>query len=155
VIVDALERQFQYNDWANREVCHRFKEIGEPPRRAVQLLAHILAAEWLWMVRLGYSQVTMPVWPELRLGRCEQEMEDLKAGWRRFFEALTDRELYNQVHYVNTQGQEHDSSLVDILQHVILHGVYHRGQIAAELRAAGHEPPYTDFIHATRKGLVK
>lgn len=43
----------------------------------------------------------------------------------------------------------------DVLTHVIMHSVYHRGQIAAEVRASGSEPAYTDFIEAIRRGFVK
>ena len=38
--------------------------------------------------------------------------------------------------------------------HVLMHSAYHRGQIALEMRAAGMEPAYTDFIQAVRQGLV-
>jgi uncharacterized damage-inducible protein DinB len=42
-----------------------------------------------------------------------------------------------------------------MLVHTVLHSAYHRGQVAAEVRAAGGEPAYTDFIHAVRQGLVE
>jgi uncharacterized damage-inducible protein DinB len=35
-----------------------------------------------------------------------------------------------------------------------MHSAYHRGQIAADMRAAGFEPVYTDFIHAVRQGYI-
>jgi uncharacterized damage-inducible protein DinB len=35
-----------------------------------------------------------------------------------------------------------------------IHGAHHRGQIIAELRAAGAEPPYTDYIHSVRQGFL-
>jgi uncharacterized damage-inducible protein DinB len=38
----------------------------------------------------------------------------------------------------------------DIATHVVFHSHYHRGQIASLVRAAGHTPAYTDFIHAIR-----
>jgi len=38
---------------------------------------------------------------------------------------------------------------------VITHSTYHRGQIAADLRAAGVQPAYTDFIHGVRQGLIE
>jgi uncharacterized damage-inducible protein DinB len=38
--------------------------------------------------------------------------------------------------------------------HVIMHSAYHRGQIAADTRAAGFTPAYTDFIHAIRNEFV-
>jgi uncharacterized damage-inducible protein DinB len=37
---------------------------------------------------------------------------------------------------------------------VLLHGSYHRGQIASAVRAAGGTPAYSDFIHASRKQLI-
>ena len=56
----------------------------------------------------------------------------------------------------NKYGRERfRSSLHDILMHVIMHSAYHRGQIAADMRASGAEPVYTDFIHAVRQGLIK
>jgi uncharacterized damage-inducible protein DinB len=39
--------------------------------------------------------------------------------------------------------------------HVIMHSVYHRGQIAASMRDSGLIPASTDFIFAIRQGLVK
>ena len=42
-----------------------------------------------------------------------------------------------------------------ILRHIVNHATYHRGQIAADLRAAGLTPPYTDFIHAVRQGFLE
>jgi uncharacterized damage-inducible protein DinB len=39
--------------------------------------------------------------------------------------------------------------------HVIMHSAYHRGQIAAEVRAAGLTPAYTDFIQSVRQGSLE
>jgi uncharacterized damage-inducible protein DinB len=36
-----------------------------------------------------------------------------------------------------------------------MHSAYHRGQVALEMRAAGHQPAYTDFIHAVRQGFLE
>jgi uncharacterized damage-inducible protein DinB len=41
------------------------------------------------------------------------------------------------------------------LEHVIMHSVYHRGQIATDVRAAGFSPAYTDFIHVIRHNLIE
>jgi uncharacterized damage-inducible protein DinB len=43
----------------------------------------------------------------------------------------------------------------EILTHLVIHSAYHRGQIASDLRAAGQEPAYTDYIHAVRQGLLE
>jgi uncharacterized damage-inducible protein DinB len=39
--------------------------------------------------------------------------------------------------------------------HVLLHSVYHRGQIALQMRSSGAEPAYTDFIHSVRQGFLE
>jgi uncharacterized damage-inducible protein DinB len=55
---------------------------------------------------------------------------------------------------VNSKGEPYTSSVEDILTHVVFHGAYHRGQIAAKMRESGLEPAYTDYIHAIRQGFV-
>ena len=59
------------------------------------------------------------------------------------------------VSYKNTKGESWTNSVEDILMHVVMHSAYHRGQIAADMRAAGHSPAYTDFIHGIRQRLVE
>jgi uncharacterized damage-inducible protein DinB len=54
----------------------------------------------------------------------------------------------------DNQGESFINAIEDILQQVITHSAYHRGQIATDLRSAGFTPAYTDFIHAVRNGLV-
>jgi uncharacterized damage-inducible protein DinB len=62
--------------------------------------------------------------------------------------------ISRRVAYTNSKGEEWTSGVEDILTHVTIHSAYHRGQIASDLRAAGHTPAYTDFIHAVRQGFV-
>ena len=67
---------------------------------------------------------------------------------------LTPADLVRTIAYVNSKGQRWDSPIEDVLVHVLMHGAYHRGQIASALREAGVTPPYTDYIHAARTGLL-
>ncbi len=64
-------------------------------------------------------------------------------------------DLARVVNYKNSKGENWRSLEDDIVQHVIMHSAYHRGQIATDMRAAGFTPAYTDFIHALRQGLVE
>ena len=41
-----------------------------------------------------------------------------------------------------------------MLLHVVLHSSYHRGQVATAVRRDGAAPAVTDYVHATRRGLV-
>jgi uncharacterized damage-inducible protein DinB len=63
--------------------------------------------------------------------------------------------LDGKVEYRNSKGEPWSSRVEDMLTHVLFHSAYHRGQIALQMRAAGNEPAYTDFIHAVRNGFVE
>jgi uncharacterized damage-inducible protein DinB len=63
--------------------------------------------------------------------------------------------LEQQASYTNTKGEDWANTVGDILTHVLLHSAYHRGQVAAEVRAAGLTPALTDYIHAVRQGFVR
>ena len=43
-------------------------------------------------------------------------------------------------------GQQSQMSVVDCLNHVVIHGSYHRGQIVALLKGYLTEVPTTDFV---------
>ena len=47
--------------------------------------------------------------------------------------------------YTTTTGTGFQSTVGDILNHALLHGMYHRGQAGSDLRAAGTAPPATDY----------
>ena len=97
----------------------------------------------------------MAVWPELTLEECRTHVGELGKAWRAYLEGLYPRRLSEAVTYVNSKGEPWTNTAEDILTHVVMHSVYHRGQIAADVRASGHEPAYTDFIHAVRQGFVE
>jgi uncharacterized damage-inducible protein DinB len=154
-IVDYLHRLFAYDDWANREVLAALRSAATPPARSLKLIAHILAAEGLWLARLVPQKAALPVWPDLTLAECDAEAERLAVSWRSYLEECQEPGLARQIKYVNSKGESWISQVDDILLHVITHSAYHRGQIASDMRAAGLTPAYTDFIHGIRRGLVK
>lgn len=149
-----LARDFAWNDWANRETLSSLLRAGEPPRRAVALLGHLVGTEHLWRARILGSKSPMAVWPELTLKACGEEISRLAGLWRDLLEGPRGARLDKSVAYVNSKGERYTSSVQDILRHVVFHGAYHRGQIAAKMRESGFEPAYTDYIHAIRQGFV-
>ena len=51
-LADYLRRQFAYDEWANRDVLAAIRAAGAVNERSLQLMAHILAAEQVWLERL-------------------------------------------------------------------------------------------------------
>ena len=149
-----LREMFLYDDWANHEALRSLQEMEHPPERARKVMAHIVAAELLWMARLQQGQQQTPVWPEFGLSDCEQQLRELRDGWERYLAGMTDADLDREIAYTNSKGEGYRNAVRDILMHVLMHGTYHRGQIAAAVRDRAGEPAYTDFIEAVRKGKL-
>jgi uncharacterized damage-inducible protein DinB len=164
-LADYLRRQFSYDEWANREVLAAIRSAGgadghastpgSANHRSLQLMAHILAAERVWLDRLKQQPQSIPVWPEPDLAQCEAQAAEMGGLWLEFLDLITAGDVAQSISYKNSKGEEWTSTIVDVLNHVVLHSAYHRGQIASHMRASGQTPAYTDFIHAVRQGLVK
>jgi uncharacterized damage-inducible protein DinB len=146
----SWRRLFAYDTWANRECVRSLRTLTPPPESAVGLLAHIAAAEWLWLGRMAHDVKRIAVWPTLTLAQCADEFRELEFAWDGFFEQVLPDRLGSSFEYSNSKGERYTSTVQDILMHLVLHGEHHRGQIARIVRDAGGEPAYTDFIHAVR-----
>jgi len=154
-LIRHLHRQFSYDAWANREVLTALRASPASAARSLQLLAHILSAELLWLERLKQQPQSHPVWPELGTEQCETWSVEVGLLWREYVEALAPDDLSRSVSYKNSKGEPWASTVEDVITHVLLHSAYHRGQIASFMRANGDTPVYTDFIHAVRQGLIR
>lgn len=141
---------FAYDAWANRESLASIGPAAATAPKAVALIAHVAAAEQLWIARIAAEPPPMPVWPELTLEQCGPALARGAARWQAYLDTLTGAELIREVAYTNSKGQAFRNRVDDIATHVVFHSHYHRGQIASLVRAAGHIPAYTDFIHAIR-----
>ncbi|MEW6730341.1 MAG: DinB family protein [Acidobacteriota bacterium] len=155
-LLQYLQRMFTYNHWANRESLASLQTAGtNGSPQACQLMAHVIAAEWLWLMRLRSVQTTMAVWPNLSMQECGKEINALVAHWSDYLHSLTPRQLLQEIAYTNSKGESWHNTIQDILTHVLMHSSYHRGQLAIQLRATDQSPAYTDFIHCVRQGFIE
>lgn len=151
-LLDHLKRLFAYEAWANRETAASLRAAS--PASALKRLAHIVAAQRLWLGRLKQDPAAIAVWPELTLEQCDAQLAELSRWWQDYLSGLDAAALSRSISYTNTKGEPWTSTVQDVLLHVVLHSSYHRGQIASEVRASGHAPAYTDFIHSVRQGFI-
>ncbi len=77
----------------------------------------------------------------LRMKWTEVEREQMD-----FVNGVTDESLESVIDYVTTKGEEWRYPLGQMMQHVVNHSSYHRGQVATLLRQLGAEPAPTDFL---------
>jgi len=103
--LEYLRRQFAYDEWANREVLAGLKASTHPAVRPLQLLAHILAAERLWLERIRTQSQTLPVWPDFTFDQCEAQIAELAQLWRDFLGQLSPAGLSEKITYKNSNGE--------------------------------------------------
>jgi uncharacterized damage-inducible protein DinB len=153
--IARLRELFAYDEWANRETLTSMRAPGDAPAASVRVMAHVLAAERLWFHRLKQDGSPVTVWPEASLDAFASQIDELRRLWRDYLDGLRPGDLSLMVQYTNSKGELWANTVEDILTHVVMHSAYHRGQIAADTRASGLEPAYTDFIHAVRQRLIE
>jgi uncharacterized damage-inducible protein DinB len=148
--MEYFARLFEHMAWADAQALAALRKARGASELAHTELAHVLGVEHVWLARLEGRQATVAVWPTLSLDQCETLARETQGGFRAFLERQDEDSLELAVHYRNSAGREFDSKVSDILLHVALHGSYHRGKVAAALRASGAEPAPTDYIGFVR-----
>jgi uncharacterized damage-inducible protein DinB len=147
---DHFIKVFQHLGWADARVLQSLRAAHSVLKRDQDLYAHILGSEHAWLSRIGGIVPKLAVWPTLTLDECERLAAENAAAYQKLASDLTPESVARVITYRNSAGDEYTSTLEDILTHVSLHGAYHRGQIAASVRAAGDTPSPTDYIAFAR-----
>ena len=133
-MLDAIEplSAEQYN----RDLGSSFKSIRETA-------THIYAAEWAWYQRWhGESPTALlpadrfPDVPALRQAWTEHEQK-----MRAFVDSLAEPDVERVIAFKLLSGHAGASPIWQMVQHVVNHASYHRGQITTMLRQLGATPP--------------
>ncbi len=149
-MIAHFKRLYAHAQWADERTLHSIVESEHLPAHALALFAHLLAAEHVWLHRMLGTPARMSVWPTLSVVECDALVAENHAAYAAFLGALDPAGLARSVRYRNSAGQEFESTVEEMLTQVVMHGSYHRGQIAALVRAAGDTPQPTDFIAFVR-----
>lgn len=147
---EILPRLFEHLKWADERVHASLVDAANPPPQTLDLFAHIVAAEHVWLSRIRGEKAEVPVWPKFSLAQCAELGARNANEFLALVESVDETALDDGITYRNSAGAEFTTSLRDILIHVALHGTYHRGQIAAAVRAGGDTPASTDYIALVR-----
>jgi uncharacterized damage-inducible protein DinB len=148
--MEHLRKLVDHLVWADARVLEGLRTTAGSDARALELYAHVLGAEHVWLARISGKPPSVPVWPMLTLDGCARLASENVTALRRLLADATPELLAQEVRYTNSAGRTYDSKLDDILLHVALHGTYHRGQVALIVRMAGGVPAPTDYIAYVR-----
>ena len=145
-----LGKLLDHLEWADRRVLDSLRAMPHPDQRALDLYSHVLGAEHVWLSRILRRAPREKVWPDLTLDGAAALAAENAAGLRALLESCRVNELQRPIAYSNSAGLAFESTAEDMLLQVVLHGCYHRGQVAMVVRGAGGEPSPTDYIAFVR-----
>ena len=154
-----FRKLYKHVAWADARVLDSLRAAHAVLKKDLDLYSHILGSEHVWLSRIRGTTAQVAVWPTLTLDEAERLASQNITAFNEVISGLTEEGRETPITYRNSAGEQFTSMLEDILTHVSLHGAYHRGQIAASIRAGGDVPNPTDYIAfargspaATRKG---
>ena len=164
VLADRFRLWFEYEKDAHEKALASIAALPASARKTPEyakasgLLAHVVLARWLWLVRLGAAPASKAprrdedffpgaVSPK-ELGK---RLEEMHAVWERYLAGLDDAALARVIEYESLEGGAFTNTVEEVLTQLFGHSWYHRGQVASAVRAAGGEPAATDFIFWARR----
>jgi len=153
---------FAYNRWANARTLSAAalvapdaltRELGNSFASVRDTLVHIYGAEWIWLARWTGTSPTTPVAPAdvpdvAALAARWKTLEDEQSA---FIKGLTDADLERPIEYANLKGDRFTNPLGALMQHLVNHSTYHRGQVTTLLRQLGATPVSTDLVTFLRE----
>ena len=152
---DEVRRLYAYNSWANHRVLDactplsaaQFTQNVTSSFPSVRdTLAHIMLAEWVWLERWQGRSPAFPPSDFADLASIRTRWQKIDGDLNAYVQKLSPADLERVVEYKNTKGTAFSNPMQQMLQHVVNHGTYHRGQITTMLRQLGATPLTTDLI---------
>lgn len=106
-------------------------------------VAHLHAAEWVWYRRwVGESPTALlPADRFPDAATALTDWQELERDIRAYFAPLDQQALDRVIEYRLISGAPGASVVWQMLQHVVNHASYHRGQVTTMLRQLGVTPP--------------
>ncbi len=153
---------YDYHVWANRRGFEHLKELPQDIyHKEIQsvfpsiseVLVHIYIVDTVWLgVMSGNSfDKVAELRSQLRektKGKSIEEMEmiffTLSEKFKVFFDSQ--RDLDQAVFMEHPNLGQLETNLFELVQHVVNHGTYHRGNITAMLRQLGYPGVMTDYV---------
>lgn len=142
-----------YDLWATSKCLEGVVALpGAKGATARAAIGHVLAAQRIWLARLQGTSHDNAFFPELSAEELSDYYARNLAALTAYKDALTDAEVDREVVFENMKGIQYKRTVRKILTHFVLHGQYHRGQIALRLRMEGGAPIPTDYTYWTDEG---
>jgi len=149
-----FRKLIQYNNWANSRILVNIKDHFNDDEAILKLFSHIISAQYIWLLRIkGLPTTPFPVWQIYNTNELESMTAESTENWLQYIEGHRMETFEEMIFYQNSEGKKFESTIAQIITHVVNHGTHHRGQIAMLMRQKGVAPPQNDYIFYTRQSL--
>jgi uncharacterized damage-inducible protein DinB len=163
VNLNDLQTLLDYHYWARDRMLDAaemltpeqyLKDLGNSFKSVRDTVVHTYSAEWNWYSRWnsrwnGTSPTAMldpGEFPDLASVRAAWRSHEKKV--REFVAELGEKNVDRVFEYRLMNGQEARSVFFHMLQHVVNHATYHRGQITTMMRQLGAAVPKSQDLIA-------
>jgi uncharacterized damage-inducible protein DinB len=139
---------FNYNDWANRKLLEKIRELPDKDE-AVKFFSHLINSMNKWMARLLHdpNQPQMDWWkPTYPLEELEPRWNDCLQLWLTYLDSKNEDEIVQLVQYAGMDNAQYEAKPWDIALQLNYHSIHHRAQIQTMIRKQGLEPDFLDYI---------
>lgn len=154
---EHFRRLYDFNSWANHRILdacgtltdEQFtRDLGSSYRSVRDTLVHIMGGERFWLERFrGRSPSAVPsIEPLPDLASVRERWAGVERELQEFVTTRSAEDLERVLHYRTTEGNPNSQPLWQMMQHLVNHSSYHRGQVTTMLRQLGVAPVATDLI---------
>jgi uncharacterized damage-inducible protein DinB len=148
---------YDFNAWADRrtlEACAALsdaqfvQDLGNSFPSIRDTLVHVMLVEWVWLERWNNRAPDKypPASDFPSLGSLRARWAEIERDLLAYIASLNSPDLQRVVHHKTMAGAPQSAPLWQMLQHLVNHGTYHRGQVATMLRQLKLKPQSTDLI---------
>jgi uncharacterized damage-inducible protein DinB len=148
---DVLNTLVDYHYWARDRLFPAVEALTEEQLRrplgnsfssVFDTVAHLCGADWIWRSRWeGVSPMALPSSDSYdTLARVLAVWGDEERRIRAIVNALGPDGIARPIEYTGWDGRRQAQPFWQMLQHLVNHGSYHRGQVTTMLRQMGVQP---------------
>jgi uncharacterized damage-inducible protein DinB len=148
---------YDFNAWADRrtlDACSVLddaqfvQDLGNSFPSIRDTLVHVMLVEWVWLERWNNRAPDKypPAAEFPNLTSVHTRWTEIERNLLAYVASLKSDDLQKVVHHKTMAGVPQAQPLWQMLQHLVNHGSYHRGQVATMLRQSKAKPSSTDLI---------
>ena len=149
---EVLQTLVDYHYWARDRLFVAVETLTEEQLRrplgnsfpsVFDTMVHLCGADWIWRSRWeGESPMALPK-PELfdDLAKVRAAWHDEERRIREIVNRLGPEGITRPIEYQGWDGRRQAQPFWQMLQHLVNHGSYHRGQVTTMLRQLDVPPP--------------